>query len=396
MNTQKAIYYPACSVGTYLGAIRTNEQYSGHSFRFYNKDENPFFYHPYLLISAAHNYKKNNLREELNFPTSPEHLLMVDSGGFQLATGAISEDKWNNEKALNWSEQNGDIFPILDVPPYITGMTGTDDFSRFKECLKKSVLSAKYYSEHRSKSNCKILNVLHGRNLKEFEYWYSFIHKFEFDGWAKGGIKSLADLLRSVLFFKNKGEFDKNKKVYFHIFGISRASFMPYIEYVQHLLNKENYNVVITFDSSYPLKTAAFGNYFLFTSNNGVSQMGWSNKYKDKYEKSLNESHKLPCSCPICISVPNVKNFLLNPKEFYNVTTSHNLYRFFEYKTIIENLIFLDIEELWETSFNSNTRRNFKIIEKAFKMKEGWHDYIVKEIKEDDNIDINSSMEELF
>ena len=395
---QKSVYYPAISVGTFQSALITDDHYFGKHFRFYEEDhEDSFFFYPYLLISAAHNFKKKELRKTINFPKTNEHMLFIDSGGFQLATGALTEDKYSNKTALEWSEENGDIFPILDRPPYVTGKAGTDNKDRLKECLKKTVIAAKFYTDNRTKSDTNVLNVLHGRSMDELEYWYKFVKAFKFEGWAGGGIKSLAEMLRSILFLKNKGEFDRNgDPVYFHIFGISKASFMPYIEFTQHLFNKAGYNVIISFDSSYPLKTSAFGNYFLYTSITGISQMNWSNKYKELYEKKLTDAHRLPCPCPICTSVTDIRQFLKEPKIFYNITAAHNLYRFFDFKRTIENLVFLDMEELWETSFDATTRRNFKIIEKAFNMKEGWYEYLKQEIVEKDNSNIVSSLDSLF
>ena len=395
---QKSVYYPAISVGTFQSALIDDEKYFGKSFRFYEEDnDNSFFKYPYLLISAAHNYKKGDLRTKINFPKTDEHMLFIDSGGFQLATGALDESKYGDKTALEWSDKNGDIFPILDRPPYITGKSGVEDSVFFKTCLKKSVISAKYYSDNRSNPDAKILNVLHGRTMEDLEYWYKFLSPFKFEGWAGGGVHTLAELLRSVLFLKKKGEFDrKGEKVFYHIFGISKASFMPYIEYVQHLFNKAGYNLVISFDSSYPMKTSAFGNYFLYTSITGISQMKWSNQWKELYEKKLTDAHRLPCPCPICTSVTDIREFLREPKVFYNIAAAHNLYRFFDFKRTIENLVFLDMPELWESSFDSITRRNFKIIEKAFNMKKGWYEYLKNEIIEKPGITVTKEIDGLF
>ncbi len=392
----RTIYFPAISVGTYLTTMLVNEKYNEKSFRFYNKDEDSFFYYPNLLVSAGHNFKKEKFREKINFPAfGGKGKFFADSGGFQLAKGALTEKQINSEIILKWAEENADIFPILDVPPYITGQGAKDDHTRFKDCLRKSVMSAKYFHDNRTRPDAKILNVLHGRDIKDIELWYSFINKIPLDGWAGGGTNSIISMLRTLFFLKSKGEFSRKTTVYYHIFGVSKCPYMVYIELVQHLFNKAGIDVVISYDSSYPLKTAAFGNYFMFPSFSGVTQVNFSNKFKEQYQ-TLSEEARMPCNCHICSTVTDVKSLLCHPKDFYNIISAHNMYLFFEYKKIVEKMVSLGLLEVWETAFDANVKRNMKVIEKAFYMKEGWYEYLIKEIREDEQVSSGTSMEELF
>src|SRR4030067_152494 len=394
-------YLPAISVGTLLSTLLENKKYNDKSFRFYNKEEDPFFYYPHLLVSAAHNYKKENFRNTINFPKfGSESRLFIDSGGFQLAMGTLTENKYSNETALKFSEENGDIFPILDRPPYVTGKnTGaTNSSEHFLECLKKSAISAKYYQDNRARKDATILNVMHGRDITSLEKWHKIMSKFKFEGWAGGGTNSIVNMLRTIYFLKDKKEFNRDKTTYYHIFGVSKIPYIVYLSYIQYLFNKKDIPLVISYDSSYPIKTAAFGNYYLFTSPRGISQLSFSNKYKDQYMEKLSLENKLPCSCHICTQVKDVKEFLIEPSIFYNITSLHNLFYLIDYKTKVENIIMMDIEELLQTSLTVEIYRNLQIIKKSFDLPYDMAmEYLSRELVDYDSSPIiNSEFNELF
>lgn len=382
-------YYGAISVGTLLSELLTNTKYRDKSLRFYSDVEDTFFKYPYLLVSAGHNYKRENFRDSIGFPKiSPDNKqsLLVDSGGFQLAKGVISEEKYNDAMALKWSEDNGDIFPILDRPPIATGFANNSNEFRekFKFCLKKSVISAKFYADNRTRNDAVILNVLQGRTLADRESWYNLISKFPLDGWGYGGNFSLKGMISALLFIKSKGELDRKKTVYYHILGVSKLQSIIYLTYLQHLFNISGRDVIISFDSSYPFKTCAFGNYFTFPHLRGINQFAFSNVWKDLYAQKLTKEHRLPCTCSVCSTVDDVNEFLQDPKLFYVLTSLHNFSKLIEYKKIIENIIEMDIEELYDGFFPADIRRNMKIIKAAFEMPgyEGLN-YLEREIREE-------------
>lgn len=402
MLKNQSRYYLAVSVGPFLASFLEDTTYNGKSFRFYSDQENKFFDYPYLLCSAAHNYKKENFRNNLGFPEFEKgnSNLFSDSGGYQLAMGSIKEEKYNDAIAFKWSEANADIFPILDRPIYVTNKnTGAKNSSEhFNECLKKSAISAKYYLDNRTRPDAKILNVMHGRDITSLSKWYQIMSKFKFEGWAGGGTNSIVNMLRTIYFLKEKGEFDRDKPVYYHIFGVSKIPYIVYISYVQYLFNKANIPLIISYDSSYPCKTAAFGNYFLFTSPKGISQLSFSNKYKDMYNEKLTLENQLPCSCVVCSSVKDVKEYLIDPKLFYNITSLHNLCHMIDYKRKIENIVLMDIDELLQTSLTAEIYRNLQIIKKSFDLPfEQGMEYLSKELVDFDASPIhNSEFNEMF
>ena len=73
---------------------------------FYNKGLNPYFYHPYVLFSAAHHYKIPDLRKDKKI--GDDALIFLDSGGFQKSqkSGFIG-DEFKSNLILEWCEENG-------------------------------------------------------------------------------------------------------------------------------------------------------------------------------------------------------------------------------------------------------------------------------------------------
>ena len=74
--------------------FRSNKEVKpGLSCRFYDKDFPERWRHPYFLITAGHHYKWADARQR--YGLEDDVLVLGDSGGFQLATGAI---KWDPSK----------------------------------------------------------------------------------------------------------------------------------------------------------------------------------------------------------------------------------------------------------------------------------------------------------
>ena len=165
IKNRHAIYIPAYSDGlTKLFYNNTDKDIAENvlcdfkekkSLRIYNKDVDSYYKNPWILISAGVQYDKADVRKNIGAETSR---VFIDSGGFQLAMGTVNEKKFNDKVALEWSEKNGDIFPILDRP--VRNLGPDKPLKTYEECLEKSVASAKYYSENRTRSDALVLNVL--------------------------------------------------------------------------------------------------------------------------------------------------------------------------------------------------------------------------------------------
>ena len=317
------------------------------SLRVFRPGANAYFNYKYILIPTSENYRQEDFRKQIGAEKS---YVMVDSGGYQLATGTINHKRFTNEIALAWSEENGDCFPILDRP---TAFIGTDGcpFKHFDECYELSLDAANYYSKNRKKKNKKILNVMQGRNKREIEKWFKGISQFQFEGWAIGGSFHTQDVVKHILsrfnlLWKN-GELDKKKCEILHIFGVSSMDVSIYLEYIQRWCNKINLDIQIQYDASTWNRTLVHGGYFTDTpnfsglkknykKNNPFNQQILHFTNKNIYE-NMDKTATLPCDCPICIDCINVKNFFnwdkvgngsgtkVRFERFNNIFSFHNL-----------------------------------------------------------------------
>lgn len=324
--------------------------------RWYSEESDPYVYEPYILVSAPHNRNKPDIRTELGM--GDDTTVFVDSGGFQLATGAVSEDKFNREIALEWSEKNGDIFPILDMPV-------SSDNRSFQEVLQFSIKSAQYYQDNRTNSKCRILNVLSANRYASMEHWYKHMKDFEFDGWAYGGHKNYSKaILQSILFLEMNGEFNKDKEVVLHMFGTTSFAVMPYLIYAQHILNKKSINCQITFDSSSASALANYGKYILACAPSGITNVKISNK---DLKGKVKEYSKFQCYCPYCQDVDNLE-YLFSDEgkwQYYAILALHNYFYMLQFKRNIESMVSLDHQSVLD-SFPTEMRRNFATVKKAF------------------------------
>ncbi len=377
---RNAIYIPAYSDGLMSMFYSMNDKEIAtkyqpdfkkqKSLRIYNKKYDAYFHNPYLLISAGTQYNKKNFREKLDI--GDECKIFVDSGGYQLAMGTVNANKYTDEVALKWSEANGNIFPILDRPAF--SKLYDYDFS-----LKSSVNSAKYYQENRSKSDAYVLNVLQGENKEDMENWYKKISPYKFEGWGFGGSKgNLALIGMAILTLLNNGEFDREKCKYLHIFGVSSNEVMVYLQFIQRMLNRQDIDIQLTYDSTYWNRTCVFGGYFIreqYIIGTGMESMNWPNTID--YAK-LGEDFKLPCWCPICEDLDDGYSFFNTLKKnkkgeekisfvkFNMMVGFHNLFLQMIYNKMTNRILKADMPEVYKEAFSPKIYKNLMLLETVF------------------------------
>lgn len=321
--------------------------------RWYSKSADPYFYEPYVLVSSAHYSGIPDLRAKMK--ADDDTIIFIDSGGYQLATGV--KPNHSREKALEWSEANGDLFPILDLP--------ANKKISMDESIAYTIESAKYYSEKRSRSDCIIMNVLSATERSGMERWYKAVKDFQFDGWAYGGhANSLKSIIQSILFLESKGELSRNECTNLHIFGTTSLHVIPYLVYAQNILNKKGINCLLSFDSSYAFRNAGFGKYFIFESFKGMGALVLSNKYD---WSGLTESSHFGCSCPVCSNITDVGALFDGSagSHFYSIIGMHNYYKLLQYKRTIEGMLSVNVPEIIN-SLPKDILHNFNVMDKAF------------------------------
>ena len=362
------------------------------SLRIYNDDfdsyynGNDFEAAKYMLVSAGVQYKRDDLRTKIN---AEKATVFIDSGGYQLAQQTVNHKTYTDKVALEWSEKNGDIFPILDRPTFSLGMMRdgkpVSPYKDYQECLDLSVNSAKYYHENRTNSGAAILNVLQMQN------WYKHISKYKFEGWGLGGTRgNLGRIVPAMLVLMENGEFAREECKWFHIFGVTSNESMVYFQYLQLILNKLNIDVQITYDSTAWNRGCVYGNYMLrpkYVVGSGMESMSWSSSFD---YKKMNKDFKLPCSCPICTDIKDVYGFFNyyemkeNKKtkqieetivfKKYNTTMGfHNLYLQLEYLENVQRVLNCGIPEVFQEFFPKKISDNLLFLDRVFeKPKKDW------------------------
>ena len=360
LDNSRTTYFPAVSVGSYMSLITKNTKHfkNGKSYRYYSDKEDPLFYYPYMLTSAAHNFKDMNFRETIAFPRDSKGLFFADSGGYQLLTGKAPKG-FSREISFAWMEKNADVFPLLDMPFPKNYTAVTNDY--FNKSVEFTKESARYFLNTRTNNDSIILNVLQGRDLAEIEKWYAELKQFQFEGWAFGGY-NLTQIMGAFFYLFENKEIDKTK--IFHIFMLSKARYMIFLVYLQYLLHKESHQTVISYDSSYPVIQSAFGNYFLYSTLTGFKTIRFSNRYDYSF---LKDENVIPCECNSCQGVPLKEFTSFTTDRFYAITSAHNIKIITDYKKMLEHVIAMGSMELYEGVFSSEDISVLKIIEKAFK-----------------------------
>jgi hypothetical protein len=373
MLNNKVIYLPA------LMAERTTKKHYKHkntkSFRFYT-DDNPIFYYPHFLISAGLLLPQKTIIKDLKYDLS-KGIVLGDSGGWQLNKGSLTYSKNIVESILYWLEENTNYAMNIDFPPDVDSKWDT-----YIEKLKISKYNYEYFAEHK-KNKTKLMNVIHGTNLKRLNTWYDAVKDFEFEGgWGLGSSKSTFYFILTFFFLYEKGEIDKfNSKSYinplFHLLGFSKTKEIPLLFYIQEKLNKLDKNITLTFDSSSPFKTAAFGNYYFWSyffdledkRFNSITLSSNILKNKSNYNKDV----LLPCNCPICkdITFGDVIELLNNEEKthdgnYYLYLGCHNLYLMLDYVENMSRIIRTESKEIINSYFSEKMIGIFSIIDKAF------------------------------
>lgn len=363
MIDNRCIYFPALSTETVDKKKILHK--NGKSFRFYNKDS--IFYYPNFLSSAGIHLNRKEFVKELEIDLK-NTIILGDSGGYQLVTGKLKQSMETTDKILNWLENNTTYGMNLDFPPR----------DQFKERLDISYQNYQYFYEHKQ-NKTKLMNVLHGPTLDRLNIWYDRIKDFDFPGgWGMGSLvgSNIFYFLLNFFFLFEKGEIEKHsaKEALIHFLGFSRIKDMPILLYLQHKLNKMNLDVTITFDSSSPILSAAYGNYYLSLSETGYKQLNIPLKIITNKEH-VNLEENMPCNCPVCKNL-TLKDVLINHLKnggeksiFYLYVGCHNLYKLLEFKFNIENVMRFDNRTIYENTFNTSLIEIFGIIDKAFEDK---------------------------
>jgi hypothetical protein len=307
MDKQKEfIYFPSLSAGGFASALIKDQRLSsGVTCRFYSDEYPEKFRHKYFLVTAGHYYKKMDIRQQMGL--GKDVLVFGDSGGYQIATGALKYSNDLREKIFHWLEANSDVAANLDIPPK------TVYENKFYQCADISYDNFAWFEKHQS-GKTKFLNMLQGSNPQEYDWWYHKFKHFEFSGWAIGGPQKLVDFMWALALMLNNREFENTRLEYMHLLGISKLSDFFILATIQKLLNKHYGNrITVTTDSSSPGQYPVYGTYL---HSHNIKKLSFSDVYMPKGDNipELEKDVLVPCSldCPAC------EDFVWGMLEEYN------------------------------------------------------------------------------
>jgi queuine/archaeosine tRNA-ribosyltransferase len=307
MNKKEFLYIPSLSAGSMVSAFKKDTKFEdGTTMRFFAKEYPEEWRHPYFLVTAGHHYKKMDFRQQLGLDDGT--FVFGDSGGFQIATGALKWDSTIREKIFHWLEANSDVAANLDIPPRVTFE------NRFQDSMDISFDNFKWFERNQS-GKTKFLNVIQGTFNEEYSTWYHKFKDFDFNGWCIGGPKKLVDFMYVIALMLQEREFEKKHVQYVHLLGISKISDFFILATLQNLLNKLSGNrIQLMSDSSSPGQYPVFGTYLhsgnyktqtftelYFPKNAEYRRKTHIRQGKDG-EITIDKTKHVPCSlgCPAC------------------------------------------------------------------------------------------------
>ncbi|MEG3162977.1 hypothetical protein U1701_00035 [Sphingomonas sp. PB2P19] len=243
------------------------------------------FHYPFALYSAGQTDPKNLNVPQPDMVMSRDRsatVVLGDSGGFQLQTGAIEFDAVNTApRMLNWMEHVSDYSMALDLPTGGIGLPGLRNHVKrlngygidlsaiarangvgesYMACLIQLCINNNRFVRERRPGATNFLNVLQGRNHGESRQWYEAVKHYPFEGWAFAGAHQSTPsmIVARMLDMHRDGILGKVR--WLHILGTSKLEMGCVLTAIQQEVRKLGYpEFQISFDASSPSMAAVYG-----------------------------------------------------------------------------------------------------------------------------------------
>lgn len=257
MDNKQFIFFPSFSAGNVGNAMKKKGKLrNGLDIAFYSNDFPEEFRHPFFLTSAGHSYKQKNYMNDFGFNDAKDMLVLGDSGGYQICSGAIKWDPKIVPSIFEWLENNSHIAMNLDIPPRMKYA------GKFTEALEISKKNFQYFYEKQT-GKTQFLNVLQGDDEDSYKLWHKSVADYEFNGWGVGGATtSIYRMFCALQALLSGKEHLKDNNKYLHILGTSKVLDFFLISQLQKSLNEVGSKMQVTTDSSTPSRGVTYGLYY--------------------------------------------------------------------------------------------------------------------------------------
>lgn len=269
---------------------------------------NRFWHYKWALASAGHFAQDS--RDDIVTNRQEGTFLLGDSGGYQIATGALADAKdwaarrkspaeimaqWKDSEAPHriraWLETHCDYAMTVDMPLWVQGSKHeATPFHYLSEAqlLELSVHNLEVLNSLRDRdSGCRFLNVLqaYGKDddeaasLASEDRWFEAVKRFPCEGWSLGGDTGwrggLYRVLRRLLILKDQHLLE-GPRDWCHLLGFSTPLWAVCLTAAQRAIRQTtNPSFSISYDSATPYMTAGKMQQYAIPPALGADMRGW-------------------------------------------------------------------------------------------------------------------------
>lgn len=253
--------------------------------------DNRHWSYKWVLSSAGHlaNEKSNNAITNRH----PSTVVVGDSGGYQIGTGALAELKawlplqdkpleimklWRASHVrrgiIRWLDENCTYAMTIDMPLWV-GMSNHAKKSPFHQCSEQQLIEISVENldflmrERDGVTGAKYLNVLQGfspikgdvaGSMASEERWFDAVKHYELEGWSLGGDVGwrggIYRVLRRILLLRDAGLLASPRE-WLHVLGVSQLTWAVFLTAVQRGIRANvNEGFTVSYDSASPYMMA--------------------------------------------------------------------------------------------------------------------------------------------
>ena len=412
LQKQYANYATKKNAETTRGRKRIPKKFDTRWLNFLDKDSE-LWHCGYTLYSCGQfDGKRISTRDMVAERNKDDCIVVGDSGGFQLGTGAIKSKaereyleryandavaQYNNwhksgfrQRTLAWLERHTDYAMTLDMvlwaaEEYEQPNAKSSQLRKLsiQQLIDLSVDNLRYFADNRGQGSrtTKFLSVLQDIGNGTGEAWYQAVKDFEFEGWAlgseTGGMFNSLKWLRRLL---NEGKLDKSEWV--HTLGksppVNSVVYTAAQRALRKVLNRDDFT--ISLDSSSPVQLAGVQQKLVVPPNFTSDRKSWKVKawqLKQDIRLARNEMHMaFPFASPLAqhLSINDLMAHDIDDSDYFTDTwslqllTNHNIWAYHRYSIDACDLVFsenkdfervpaelLEIVELTERYFEAES-----------------------------------------